>query len=130
MQNEDGGDSPVEQAPTPRAPRRTRTRTPAARAVEPVPVEEEAVSGEAPTVAVPPMPPITPPDAIPAPRVQLAIEQPEPAEPADAVARARSMAMDRLRAVGPGELVGLAAALAGLVVLVRTVRRRRSGGAG
>ena len=130
MHDQDGGDSPVEQAPAPRAPRRTRTRTPAARAVEPNPVDEAALTGEAAALAVPPMPPITPPDAPPAPRVQLAIEQPEPTEPADAVARARSMAMERLRAVGPGELVGLAAALAGLVVLVRTVRRRRSGGAG
>ena len=104
--------------------------------MEPDPVEGEEdvvtaapVSDTAPTAAVPLMPPITPPDAAPAPRVQLAVEPPEPTEPAG-VARARSMAMDRLRAVGPGGLVGVAAALAGLVVLVRTVRRRRSGGAG
>jgi uncharacterized protein len=60
--------------------------------------------------------------------VQIARE-PEDAQaaPLDAVALARSMAADRLRAAGPGRVVGVAVGLFAVYLLARRWRRRERG---
>jgi len=82
---------------------------------------------EAPAAAPEVVPPVVAtPRPAPMGRVQIAAEPAEAAVPVDALALARSVAVDRLKAAGPGKLVGLAAALFSLAVLVRVMRRRRS----
>jgi uncharacterized protein len=66
--------------------------------------------------------------ADPAPRVQVSAP-PSPAatpesQPLDAVALARSVAMDRLRAAGPGRLAGIAVGVFAVFLLARRLRRR------
>jgi carbon monoxide dehydrogenase subunit G len=70
----------------------------------------------------------------PAPRPQVSMD-PHPAEavPVDALALARSVAVDRLKAVGPARIGGVLGALVGLLVLLRLRRlgrrhRRRHSG--
>jgi carbon monoxide dehydrogenase subunit G len=86
-----------------------------------------ATVSEAATVSAP----ATVPAPAPRPQVSMA---PQPAEPVplDALALARSVAADRLRAAGPARIGGILGALVGLLVLLRLRRngrrhRRRSG---
>ncbi|HZS14745.1 MAG TPA: SRPBCC family protein [Candidatus Dormibacteraeota bacterium] len=72
--------------------------------------------------------PAAPSEPSPAPpRVQVSPEPPERSEPApvDALALARSVAADRLRAAGPGRLAGVAVGLFAVYLLARRLRRRR-----
>jgi len=73
--------------------------------------------GAEPEVAAQPLP------ATPA-RTHLAPE-PSAATPVDALALGRSVAADRLRAIGPRRLAGIAAALLAAIVLRRLLRRAR-----
>ncbi|HEV7678124.1 MAG TPA: SRPBCC family protein [Candidatus Dormibacteraeota bacterium] len=95
-------------------------------------------SGGAPVVsaAVTPAPaaPAAPATAPPAPRPHGSMD-PHPAEavPVDALALARSVAVDRLKAAGPARIGGVLGALVGLLVLLRLRRlgrrhRRRQSG--
>jgi carbon monoxide dehydrogenase subunit G len=109
-------------SPAPRAAaRRARASAGAAAAAK-----EAPVAVPAPGVAPPPVVATPTPTPAPAGRVQIAAEPTDAAAPVDALALARSVAVDRLKAAGPGKLVGLAAALFSLAVLVRVLRRRRS----
>jgi len=91
-------------------------------------LEGEAAGGAPPSAAAP-EPPVTnspAPASSPAPaRVELSAEPPAAAAPVDAVALARSIATDKLRAAGPGRLVGIAVGLFAVYALARTWRRRR-----
>jgi uncharacterized protein len=99
-------------------------------------LEGEAAGG-APPGAAAPEPPVTnspasanstAPANSPAPaRVELSAEPTVAAAPVDAVALARSIATDKLRAAGPGRLVGIAVGLFAVYALARTWRRRRGG---
>jgi len=61
--------------------------------------------------------------APPAPPVVHVAKEPE-AAPVDALALARSVAADRLRAAGPGKLAGVAVGLFAVYLLARRLRRR------
>jgi len=90
-------------------------------AAEPLatPAPAAAASGAAPISGGPAPAPATPPG-----RAQLATE-PEAAVPVDALALARSIATDRIKAVGPGRLAGLAVAVFAVFALGRLLRARR-----
>jgi carbon monoxide dehydrogenase subunit G len=128
------GGAPAAQEPQtgPAAARATARRT---RASANPPEEQPAgEAGTAPTAeAVPGTEPEPPPANAPAPevtppvRVQVAAEPSEAAAPVDALALARSVAADRLRAVGPGRLVGIGVGVFAVYLLARQLRRGRHG---
>lgn len=109
----------------------TAAATGAAPVAETTPAAAEPLSTAAPAVSASGAAPIsgTPAAAEPAPpgRVQLATEPPEAAVPVDALALARSIAADRIKAVGPGRLAGIAVALFAVFALGRWLRGRGKG---
>jgi len=109
-----GAAAATEAAPNPAAAEPLSTAAPAAAASGAAPI-----SGGPAATAIP----ATPPG-----RVQLATEPSEAAVPLDALALARSIAADRIKAVGPGRLAGLAVALFAVFALGRWLRGRSAKG--
>ena len=122
------GGAPAREA----SPRTRRPRASAAAAKAELAPEDAPAAPAAPAVTAPAPLAETAPVAAAAPppptRVQLAVEpeQAPAAAPVDALALARSVAADRLRAAGPGRLMGVAVALFSVFALVRLLRNRRS----
>jgi hypothetical protein len=118
------GGAPMAETGAPSAPATPR-RARASRSAGAGAAAEVEQTAPAASEAAPVAEPAPAPAAVPrAPQVQISAEPAEAAAPLDALALARSVAADRLKAVGPGRLAGIAVALFAVFALGRLLRRR------